>query len=134
MTAQTHNEKQTIPYYNELFKIRLALELSTKIFPEGQCTYATSILEKKFNTIQGIAGLYLPEKSWHAWGYDTKYNVFVDITMDQFNPEHDEIMILQPTTHLLLPKADELKRYHAHKQTKEFKEQLHYLEKCISKL
>jgi len=121
----------SVPYYPVLCIIRQELEQAYDNYPEWKCQHATRavahVLAETY-ALKEVAGIYVPEPSWHAWNYDPELKICVDLSMDQFPGHPTKITILAATTPLL--KKDH-KRTRQHKIS--MKEQPRRLEDVINK-
>ena len=86
-------------YYNKLVVIRGVLEEEIFNFPKSKCQHASRVLKEVLD-LEEVAGHYLPVR-WHAWNYDPKNKLYVDLTMDQFDDCHNKIMVLPVGSSLL---------------------------------
>ena len=69
-------------YKQQLVGIRKALASQFSSFPTGCCSIATKVAGKHLG-LEERAGFFRGTY-WHAWNYDPKLNIYVDITSDQF--------------------------------------------------
>jgi len=124
------NYTKSIPYYNELVEIRLRLEQAHG-FPKGYCIETTALCVERIPQLIPLAGVYMPTKSFHAWLGDEERELYIDITIDQFKNEHDEITILQPINDLLEIKEKNIKIYSAIEEGRDFKENMRALRRLF---
>jgi len=89
-----------IEYYKQLADIRNLLENLLQGFPLAKCQHATRIV-KQIIGLEELAGEYTPKGMWHAWNYDTKLGLYVDLTQDQFTDSAGKVCILPEYTSIL---------------------------------
>jgi len=94
------------PNLEKIIEIRDFLKEITPDFPYNKCQVSTRFLKNELGYSE-LAGRYMGKgkyyKYWHSWAHDKKNDLYIDITMNQFNEEHDSITILEPDTELLKP-------------------------------
>jgi len=90
-----------VPYYSNLATLRKILEEGLPNFPELRCQDATRVVSKTLG-LEERAGYYKPLGLWHAWNYDPKLDLYVDLTLDQFSDDYEPITILHKSGYLLL--------------------------------
>ena len=76
-------DKHTLPYYPELVQLRSFLEKEVEDFPRFKCEYATRLVHL-VTGLEEVSGRYVPDEDLHAWNYDPKGKLYVDITQDQY--------------------------------------------------
>lgn len=87
-------------YHKELLKIRQFCRQRYRQFPKD-CCRETSKLANALLGLHCVFGRYLPKDFYHAWNYDQKRNLYVDLTADQFNPNHPAVLILSVNNSIL---------------------------------
>jgi hypothetical protein len=74
--------------YKKLEAIRKVLNKESSQFPEARCDCAARIVYEELPFMTIMNGFF--QGTPHVWTYDMKNNVHVDLTLDQFNPNHFE--------------------------------------------
>jgi hypothetical protein len=119
--------KNEVPYYETLVNLREFLENNVPAFPFLRCQYSSRVLSKVLGLKQP-AGYYMPMNIWHAWSYDNNLKLYIDLTMDQFNENHNKIMIL-PKENPWIVSHPTLTSNHLMTQDCEFNPKIDYLVK-----
>ena len=88
---------EQLPYAKELNLILNYLKLVFPDFPHKQCQDSTRLVAKVLG-LREMAGIFdeMPydgQANWHAWNYDPKRKLFIDLTARQFNKELPEILV-----------------------------------------
>ena len=119
------NECVRPDYYEQLVDIRRLLKKVFHGYPFLRCQETTRLLYEILN-LEELAGEYTPKKSFHAWNYDSRLGLYIDLTQDQFNDNLDEICILPDSTTLLkeIPKETKYQREY---DDKNFSQQIEML-------
>lgn len=104
-----------VPYYDELVEIRTFLTdyfthkyPERDAFPRNKCRHTSKFISYQLD-IDVVAGYY--GNSWHAWNYDKHNDVYIDITLAQFDDVHKPISLLKPDT-TIIRKCDKQTRNH----------------------
>lgn len=111
MVALGMNEEyipaDSLPYFARLKHIRETLEREISLFPRFQCQKATRVVHAVMG-LEELAGIYVPAvrdesifNRSHAWNYDEKLGLYVDLTQDQFDSKLPKIAVLPADTYLL---------------------------------
>jgi hypothetical protein len=69
-------------------------------YPIWQCDAAQFVLFKTLG-LRPINGIYVPETDIHSWNYDPIQDIYIDITLHQFEGQRNKISILPTQTPLL---------------------------------
>lgn len=98
-----------IPYYDELVKARRFLESYYADFPIKKCKDSTRFLHHILG-LEEISGRYIhgSTKQCHSWSYDPKLDIYIDLTLSQFDSTYDSISILPTSTPFLVKDKDEM--------------------------
>jgi hypothetical protein len=90
-----------IPYFEELVAIRKMLEENLPRFPHRRCSHASRLVWWIVG-IEEAGGYYAPRNCLHAWNYDKSRELYVDLSLDQFEEGASAISLLPHTTEKLL--------------------------------
>jgi len=101
---------EQLPYFYDLLHIRETLEATVPRFPEQCCRIASRVVSSLLS-LSEVEGEYEPGEQLippyddhyvrkHAWNYDHKRRLFIDLTQDQF-AELPGIVVLPDTTSIL---------------------------------
>ncbi len=92
-----------IDYYPELEEIRGALEVTVGGFPYSSCVIAAHVVQETLG-LRLVIGMYAPtgfSRFSHAWNYDGRRGLYIDLTQDQFSDDRPKICILPDSTDIL---------------------------------
>ena len=92
-----------IDYYPELEEIRGALEATVKDFPYSSCVIAAYVVHDTLG-LQPVSGMYAPtgfSRFSHAWNYDQRRRLYIDLTQDQFSDARPKICVLPDSIDIL---------------------------------
>ncbi len=104
----------SVPYYPVLSVIRHELEHAYLDYPSLKCQHAAHVVAHVLAAhyeLKEVAGVYLPERIWHAWNHDPLREIYVDLSIDQFIGHTTKITILETTTPLLRQDASKTRRH-----------------------
>lgn len=93
MIISDFKDKMELPYWQKLEEIRLEFESKSLSFPRNKCQLVTRAVSLD-TKLRQVAGLYVPERSWHAWNYDPQRRLYIDLSMDQFEEVEEKIVII----------------------------------------
>lgn len=95
-TIWTRDEIAALPYFPELLKTQRALEFHVPRFPELRCQESARVATRRIPELEELAGTFYagPYAEWHAWNYDSKRNLIVDLSHRQYLPIVPGITVL----------------------------------------
>jgi len=107
-------EKVGTGTYNTLELARNFLAKNLGAFPINKCQHASRFL-KLTHGLDEVAGEYLgffKEPQFHAWNYDEKSGLYIDITMNQFDFRNYNPIEILPIENFLIKKTKRNTRRH----------------------
>ncbi|MBI4147644.1 hypothetical protein HY494_03265 [Candidatus Woesearchaeota archaeon] len=90
-----------LPYWGGLEQIRSEFESCSLGFPLNKCELVTYAVAQELG-LQQYAGLYVPERKIHSWNGDRKRNLYIDLSMDQFEGIVGKIVVVSQERNDLL--------------------------------
>ena len=85
-----------LPYLEVLQNIRTTLAEHanhTGQFPRGGCGYTAGVVRENLG-LQVASGKTIFSKEGHSWNYDPDYDLWIDLTLDQFEGVQGEMVIV----------------------------------------
>ena len=100
---------RNLSYFKYLQIIRKELEYIVPYFPLQGCRIASRVVSTLLN-LEELQGMYQSDIplyiSGHAWNFDQKKGLYVDLSQDQFEREAPKVSILPKTTKKLAMNED----------------------------
>lgn len=111
-------ELSEIPYIKRAVEIRCFLEGTFSDFPDGYCGLSAFLLERLVN-IRCVAGIFVVQEHdlhGHAWNYDSKRSIYLDISHNQFDKTLPKIKVFSILNSVLIEKPDMTAKLYRHKK------------------